>query len=120
MAVTLCTERNVIDKAGVGASSTVTASSAMLTRFIEESEGVIVAETRRDWVDSYASVGDAVKELLRECCSSHAAKKVINYDTSGFFSRQAAEITLDVLHDEFTRTLKSLKDLDTIKIRSVT
>jgi hypothetical protein len=117
---TLCTEQNVKDKAGVGASSTVIASSAMLTRFIEESEGVIVSETRRNWVTEYASVNAAVKEILRECCSSHAAKKVLNYDTTGFFSRQAAEITLDVLHDEFTRTLKTLKDLDTVKMRSVT
>jgi hypothetical protein len=116
--VTLCSVQDVVDKAGTGAATTA-ASEALVTRFIEESEGVIVSETRRAWVDEYASVSDPNKHLLRECCSSHAAKKVVHYDTSGFFSRQAAEIALDVLHDEFTRTLKTLKDLDTTKIRSV-
>ena len=57
MTATLCSEQNVIDKAGIGASTDVTASSALLDRFIVESEGVIVAETRRAWVDEYAGLG---------------------------------------------------------------
>ena len=119
MTETLCTASDVTYKAGVGANATIIASSALMTSFINEGEGVIVAETRKDWIVGYTSVNTYVKELLRDCCSSYAAKKVVNYDMSGYFSRITAETTLDVLHDEFLRTLKTLKDLDTIQIRAV-
>ena len=112
----LCSAADVIDRAGVGAD---TSSSAMITRAISRAEQRIVAETRRNWTTGYASVPASVKELLKVCAAAHAAKEIINYDTTGFFSRQAAEIALDVNHDDFTTTLKSLKDLDTTKIRDV-
>jgi len=119
MTATLCTVADVVYKAGVGASSVYTASAALVTALIEKSEGVIVGQTRKDWVVGYSDVNAYIKELLRDCCSSHAAKKIVSYDMSGYLSRQEAEIILDTLHDDFMRTLKTLTDLDTIKIRAV-
>ena len=114
---TFCSFADVVYKAGVGAATE--ASVAMINNFIEEAEGVIVATTRIGFLTSWAALNTNVQQLLTECASAHAAKALINYDTTGFYSRQAAEIALDVNDDNFKRSLKQLTDLDTNKIRSV-
>lgn len=119
MTITLCTEQNVLDKAGVGINADLAASGAWIDRLINEAEGVVISETRRDWITDYASVPNGVKEILREAVSAKAAKQAVNYDTSGFFSRQAAEVTLDVLDDEFRRALATLTKIETTDIRAV-
>lgn len=117
--VTLCTTTDVTNKTGIGANEDILASTGWIEQFIEEAEGVVISETRTDWITGYADVNAYNKFLLRECVSSHAAKAIVNYDTSGFFSRQAAEVTLNVLDDQFNRSLATLKDLDTQKLRDV-
>ena len=120
MTVTFCSVQDVVDKSGIGANATLIASSAWVTKYINECEGVICGETQKNWLGEYSSVSSyGITELLKECCSSGAAKKVVAYDMSGYFSRQEAEIILDVQHDIFTTTLKTLKDLDTTSLRSV-
>lgn len=121
MTTTLCTEQDVIDNGGVGANSVAVASSALLTRFINKAEGFICSRTRRSWVSDYSSISsDRTKELLKNCCSAMAGKDLVKYDMSGYFSRQEAEILLDVLHDEFLRSLGDLENLDAIDLRGVT
>lgn len=117
--VTLCTTTDVTNKAGIGANSDIIASTAWIESFIEEAEGVVISETRIDWITGYSDVNAYNRFLLKECTSSHAAKAIVNYDTSGFFSRQAAEVTLNVLDDQFNRSLATLKDIDTQRLRSV-
>ena len=119
MAPTLCTNQDVLDRCGKNANSIIIASSAILDRYIEISEGVIVSETRIDWITGYASVTASVKNELKSCTASHAAKQIIQYDMSGFASRATAITMLNVNQEEFLRTLKILKDLDTNKLRSV-
>ena len=119
MAATLCSVNDVILDAGRGASGALTASGAMVEAIINKSEGVICGASKRNWVVEYSSVSSTIKELLKSCCSAHAAHRVVKYDMSGYFSRQEAEIILDVLHDEFLSTLKNIQDLDTINLRGV-
>lgn len=116
---TLCSTRDVLDEAGFGASTDVTGSSSWLTRIIERNEKAIVAMTRRDWVNSYASVDANVKELLKRVCAKMSALDVVSYDTRGFGNNATAEAKLDVLQDGWTTGLKDLKDFDTTKIREV-
>lgn len=117
--VTLCSIRDVLDEAGEGVNADVTASSALVTRFIEKIEGDIVGATRRNWVGDFASVNTYVKELLKECCSAGAGMKAIKYDMSGYTSRQEAVTMVNMLFDIYSRTLKQLKDLETTEIRAV-
>lgn len=118
MVNTFCSAAEVIYKAGANASATATASDAIMTSFINEAEGVVMSETRTDWKTNYPSLTDPTKQILRAATAAYAAKLVINYDTSGFYSRQQAETALDVLDDFYNETLKHLKDVDTKDLRS--
>jgi hypothetical protein len=93
---TLCTNGNVGYKAGANASATSKAE-AYTNVYIKEAEGKICLDTRYDWVTNYASVSTIGKETLREAASCLAAIDVINYDMSGFTSRQEALIMINVL-----------------------
>jgi len=117
--VTLCTAEDVTDRCGLNANATFIASAAIVERFIAISEQTIVAETRRDWIDSYASVPDSVKETLRICAASDSANAIIKYDMSGFTTRAEAITMLNVNLNDFNRTLKALKELDITDIRSI-
>lgn len=117
--VTLCSVQDVLDRCGADASPTIIASSAIVERYIETAEQTIVLETRRAWVDEYASVLDSTKETLKICTASHAAKEIIAYDPKGFAPSSAWITMLNVVENAFQRTLKALKDLDSVKIRSV-
>ena len=118
MTKTFCSSAEVIYKAGANASTTATASDAIMTSFINEAEGVVMSETRKDWKTTYATLDDATKQILRAATASYAAKLVINYDTSGFYSRQQAETALDVLDDFYNETIKYLKEDDTTDLRA--
>lgn len=65
--------------------------------YVKEAEGKICLDTRYDWVTNYASVSTIGKEILREAVSCLAAIDVINYDMSGFTSRQEALIMINTL-----------------------
>ncbi len=119
MVDTLCSSQAVIDKATVSANATIIASGAIISRYINEAEGLIVGETRIGYVTGYGSVNDQVKQLLSLCCSAHAAFMIVDQDTTGFYSRQVSDTTLNVLFDQYTKALAQLRDLDTNKIRDV-
>ena len=119
MAVTLCSVQDVLDRCGLNASSWATASTALVERLINNSEQTIVLETRRDWVNSYASLASGAISTLKICTASHAAIRVINYDMSGYTTRAESITMLNVNWEDFNRTLNALKNLDSVKIRSV-
>jgi len=86
---TLCGQADVAKMAGANANTTAVAE-AYTNVYILEAEGIISLETRFDWVTNYASVSTIGKEILREATAAYAACQVINYDQSGFSSRQEA------------------------------
>lgn len=116
---TLCTTQDVLDRATEDVDATLAASSAWIERLITTAEGVLVSQTRRDWVTDYANVDTYVKEILRNATACHAAKLAINYSTNGFFSLARARIALNVVQDEFIRDLAKLKDVDSNNVRAV-
>lgn len=116
---TLATYQDVEDLVSDEVKEAFGSSEALVNRYLERAEQTIVTETRRDWVDSYASVPTGVKETLRLCASNHAALKLTNKYKSAEFSRAAAITSLNVFAEEFNRTLRVLQNLDSVKIRSV-
>jgi len=93
---TLAINADVAKYAGVNANATASAE-AYTNVYILEAEGKICLDTRYDWVTNYASVSDIGKEILRDAVAAYAAIKVIEYDMSGFTSRQEALMMINVL-----------------------
>lgn len=110
MAWTLCTSGAAIQKAGVGANSTITTSGAVLKEWSDQVEGSINAETRQNWISDYSNVPEGFKGILAEAASSFIGMKIINYDMSGYTSRSEAQTMLDVLRDQYRGSIAVLKD----------
>jgi len=106
---TLCTNTNVQYEAGANASATSKAE-AYTNVYILKAEGKICLDTRYDWVTNYASVSDIGKEILREAVSCYAAIAVINYDMSGFSSRQEALTMVNILWARYIDIVKRIVD----------
>ena len=104
---TLCTNSNVAYEAGANCSATSKAE-AYTNVYIKKAEGKICLDTRYDWVTNYASVSTIGKEILREAASCYAAIMVINYDMSGFSSRQEAFIMINVLWARYSDIVKKI------------
>ena len=118
MTWTLCTSEAIIYKAGNNASSEAISSGSIMADFYDEAEGVVVAETRRDWVGGYSSVASGAKFALADAVSDLAAMKVINYDPNEW-TLATAQTKLDVLRDNATRNINTLKDFKSNGIKEV-
>lgn len=107
---TLCNNLNVKYKAGANCS-TVSYAEAYTNVYILEAEGKLCLDTRYDWVTNYASISAIGKEILREAVSCLAAIDAINYDMSGFTSRQEALIMVNILWARYSDIVsKIVKD----------
>lgn len=104
----LCVNGDVVKYAGVRANATAIAE-AYTNVYIKEAEGLICGASRYDWVTNYASVSAIGKEILRDAVASYAAVKSINYDMSGFTSRQEALIMVNILWATFQETMRLLQ-----------
>ena len=102
---TLAINADVEKEAGAKASATSSAE-AYTNVYILKAEGKICLDTRYDWVTNYTSVSAIGKEALREAVSCYAAIAVINYDMSGFTSRQEALIMINVLWAKYIDIVK--------------
>lgn len=93
---TLCGQADVAKMSGAKVSATSVAE-AYTNVYIKMAEGKICLDTRYDWVTNYASVSAIGKEILRQATATYTAIMVINYDMSGFTSRQEALIMVNIL-----------------------
>ena len=96
MTVTLCTSGAVKLKAGANASLLTNDQYEMLINEAESYINVAVKEQGVDFVAIYSTLSDNKKKILEDCASSFAAIGAINYDMSGFTSRQEATTMLNV------------------------
>lgn len=83
-------------KAGAN-KSPVSSAEAYTNSFIAQAESYINARTLYNWSDAYGTLNADVKGILKDAGSSLAAIYVINYDMSGFTSRQEALIMVNLL-----------------------
>jgi len=105
---TLCTNGNVTYLAGANASATSTAE-AYTNVYIKMIEGELCTASRYDWVTNYASVSSIGKEILRWAAASGAAVYAINYDMSGFTSRQEVLAMVNILWAAFQKVINKLE-----------
>ena len=102
------TTAEVQRKVGAGASSTAN-TEAYINDYMTQAESLINVDSNYNWSDVYSTLNIDVKGILKMAASAFAAMKVINYDMSGFTSRQEATTMLNVLHDEYTKCITLLK-----------
>ena len=95
-------------KAGANASSTSIAE-AYTNQFIAEAESYINTASNYNWSDAYAGLNADVKAILKEAGSSLAAIYCINYDMSGFSTRQEALIMVNILWARVDACIKLLE-----------
>ena len=106
----LCTDANVKTKAGPYISSDIDSGDTAETDFwIDCAEGQLCAAAKYDWVTNYASVSAIGKDILRDAASSYAAAMCINYDMSGFTSRNEALIMVNILWAGFQKCIALLE-----------
>lgn len=108
MSWNLCTSGAAIVKAGLNVNSDIVNSGVVIDRWSDESEGFINTETRRDWIKDSASANFA--GVVEDVVSSHIAIKMINYDMSGYTSRQEAGTMLDVNADIVRKGIAFIKE----------
>ena len=112
MTFTLCSEQEIINKAGAFASTTVTLSGNWMQQIYDETVGELCSKTRRDWVTNYASVDSQKQQVLKAAVVSRAAFKILTYSTAGFSTNVQAETILDVLDNDWNDAVKILNDKD--------
>ena len=100
----LAINADVVKAAGVNVSATSIAEG-YTNVYIKEAEGQICTSTRYDWVTNYASVSAIGKEILRSATASYAAIKAINFDMSGFTSRQEALTMVNILWADYQKLI---------------
>lgn len=91
-----CTTAEVLRKAGANASA-VSVTEAYTNDYVAQAESYINTRTLYNWSDVYATLDADVKSILKDAASSLAAIYVIQYDMSGFTSRQEALIMINIL-----------------------
>lgn len=105
-----CSGAHVVQKAGANVNSTIAASGAFTNEIISQVESYINTVCKYNFSDTYNSLNADVKGILKEVASDLGAVYMINYDMSGYTSRQEATTMLDVLMDRANDGLKLLKE----------
>ena len=105
-----CTTLQVQEKAGANASATANVE-AYTNSFVAQAESIINVMSQTNWSDDYVALNADVKAILTSAASAWAAMRVIQFDMSGFTSREEAQTMLDVLQDEFLNAVSILRDI---------
>lgn len=111
MVDTFCDSGTVKLKAGANVSTALT--GANYSTLINEAEAYINNLTRTNYVTTYSSLTAAKKTIIEDVASCHAAIAAINYDMSGFTSRQEALIMVNILWARMQEGIKLLNDDNT-------
>ena len=82
------------------------------------SEGVVVGETRVDWISGIASVPANMLGLVKSATACHAAAEILSYSLSQM-QLDTGTIMMNKNIKEFNRNMKALDSLDVTDIRSV-
>lgn len=111
MAGTLCLSGATFFKAGANVSATIK-TDTFAVAMINQAEGYLNAISKYDWVANYASLNAITKLILEEACSNLSAIYAIQYDMSGYTTRQEAEDMVDILWARFNQCKDILEKQD--------
>lgn len=108
----------VLLKAGADVSTTLSGglpavnvgTDYVVDIWITQAESIINVMTRYNWTNGYSGYDDDVKKILEAAASSYAAIFCIFYDTTGYESRTIVEDMVNILRDDFQRSISILRD----------
>ena len=83
-----CTSGSAVAKAGAHCNA-VSGSEVTMAKWSDEAEGAIMLRTNIDFSGSYTSLTPQIKNALSDVCSSYVAMDIIQYDTTGYYAREA-------------------------------
>lgn len=106
---TFCINADVLRKAGAGVSS-VSSAEAFTNDYITQAESYINCMCRHNFTDTYGTLNDDVKFILKEAASNLAAIYAMMYDFTGYVSRIDAEDKIQICWMRFKHCLRVLKD----------
>lgn len=112
MADVFTTSLAVIRKAGATVSTTAKNSGALISQYINNAEAFINLNSKYDFLANYNNLDVSMANILNDIASSLAAIHLINYDMSGYTSREEAQTMLDVNANTANDGLRLLKDKD--------
>ena len=102
------TEAEIDQKTGAGVSTAFT--DTMKTQSLLMAENYINSHSRFNWSDAWGTLNVDVKHMITRATASLVAIDAINYDMSGYTSRQEALTMINVLLDIIDKTLRELND----------
>jgi len=109
MGFAIATTGSILLKCGKNcnlATSNGLTSGARIAAAARQAESFLHTSCRTDWSGAYATLSPDVKYVLEDLASCVAAMYLINYDMSGYTSRQEVLTMLNVL---WARTQECLK-----------
>lgn len=109
MAFTFCTSGSAVLKAGLNVNTDVKDGVVDASDWSNQAEGRIEVETHTDWTTGFTDLSSGSQGLLADAASSLIAMDMINYDMSGYTSRQESGTMLDVLDESAKNALRELK-----------
>ncbi len=112
MSWTLCTSGAAIIKAGAHVNSDIVnygTNKTAIDKFSTDAEGRIELFTGMSFVANIGSAPGAISGAVSNICSSMIAIDLINYDITGYLSREA-DTLLNIHDDIVSKGLKQLKD----------
>lgn len=120
MADVFCSSLAVVRKAGGNVNTTAANSGALISQYINSAEAQICLAAKFNFLDTYNSLDVSMAFILNDIASSLAAIPLINYNMSGYTSREEAQTMLDVNRDIAERGLKKLEDKDYVNFLNAT
>ena len=113
MGYTIANTGAVLFKAGrnvqTSGGSLIT-SAAMMMQALSGAESFVNVSSRYNWIDNYSTLDPDVKNLVSDAVASLAAIDLINFDMSGYTSRQEALTMINILWGKYQDIMDLLKD----------
>ena len=111
---TFCVSGMALAKAGDGVSTDLSAGTKQIGSdfavdvWITEVESIINTKSKYNWTDVYSALNIDTKKILQSAASDLSAIYCILYDMSGYSTRLEAESMINVLRDNYMRTMSLL------------
>jgi hypothetical protein len=83
-----CTSGAAVARAGANCSS-ISGSAVTMLEWYNAAEGKIEQETSTAWSDNYSGLPNGIKYQLQNICSSLIAMDIIQYNSTGYLTREA-------------------------------
>lgn len=112
MVWTLTTSQAILFKAGANFNSTAGTSGALMETISNLAEGNFCKSTKYDWVANYANVISVARNGISDSVSDIAAKLLIQHDMSGYTNLGEGTTMINVLVDNYSKSVVEWKDAD--------